>query len=299
MIAHAASKAPNHPADEVARELIQEAGLLHELRKENTPEGLMRWENVQELLNAIAEFTATVGEEGSLSLFLQEVSLLTDADKDDGTENRVTLMTMHASKGLEFSVVFITGLEDGLFPLAVAMQDRHELEEERRLFYVGATRAERQLYLTHARSRFRFGEQQPCVRSRFLDEIDPEVVRIEGGRRFQPRSDRFKSAGGGQATSYEGMDPHYYRRNLSGGRKRTSSRTRKAPPAAESGERRVVYDEGYSEVVPGARVEHPLFGEGKILSMEGTGDQAKAVVFFPQVGQKKLVLKYAKLRRIG
>ena len=280
----------------MARALIQEAGILHDLRKENTPEGLMRWENVQELLNAIAEFSEAAGDQGNtLSLFLQEVSLMTDADVDDGQENRVTLMTLHASKGLEFPVVFVTGLEEGLFPLAMATQDRKDLEEERRLFYVGATRAEELLYLSYARSRFRYGEQQPGIRSRFLDEVDPDVVRTEAGRSFRPRSDRYQ-AGAGDTTNYDEVDPHYYRQNLRGKTKRHT--TRRARPA-EPSERRVVYDEGEAEVVPGVRVEHPIFGEGKVISMEGRGEQAKAVVFFQEVGQKKLMLKYAKLQRIG
>ena len=303
LIAKHASKAANHAADEVARALIQETGILQALRKENTPEGLMRWENVQELINAIAEFTTSAGEEGTLSAFLQEVSLLTDADAEDNDPNRVTLMTLHASKGLEFPVVFIAGLEEGLFPLAAAAQDPKELQEERRLFYVGATRAQDHLYIAHARSRYRYGEQMACIPSRFLDEIDPDVIRTEGGRSYQARSDRFQ-APTGDTFSYDRADPHYYRKPLGGNassRKRMSQRRstpRRNTPAQASGERRVVYDEGVAEIVPGVRVEHPIFGEGKVISMEGRGEQTKAVVFFPEVGQKKLMLRFAKLRRI-
>ncbi|HMB89491.1 MAG TPA: UvrD-helicase domain-containing protein, partial [Rhodothermales bacterium] len=301
LIASHAAKANTYPADEVARALIQESGLLQDLRNENTPESLMRWENVQELLNAIAEFTTAAGEAGTLSMFLQEVSLLTDADNEDLDENRVTLMTMHASKGLEFPVVFIAGLEEGLFPLSMATQDRKELEEERRLFYVGATRAQDRLYLTHARSRYRYGEQYSAVRSRFLDEVDADVIRTEAGGSHRTRPDRFK-AGSGDTFSYDSVDPHYYRKNLRGGQdtrnqKKRTHTTRRS--TSEPGERRVVYDEGAIEIVPGIRVEHVLFGEGKVISMEGRGDQAKAVVFFKEVGQKKLVLKYAKLQPLG
>ncbi len=293
LIASHAARAAGHPADEVARALIQETGLFQDLRKENTPEGLMRWENVQELLNAIAEFTVAAGEQGTLSAFLQEVALLTDADTEDTDTNRVTLMTLHASKGLEYPVVFIAGLEEGLFPLSMASQDRKDLEEERRLFYVGTTRAQERLYLLHARSRYRYGEQLACVRSRFLDEVDADVVRTEAGGTYRTREDRFRTPAG-ETFSYDAVDPHYYRKNLRGG---PSGRSRRS--AAAPGERRVVYDEDYSEVVPGVRVEHPIFGEGKVLALEGRGEQAKAVVFFKEAGQKKLVLKYAKLQRIG
>ena len=296
---------PGQGAEEVARALVQETGILSEFRQENTPESLVRWENVQELLNAVAEYAANAPapEAGSLSNFLQEVSLLTDLDSEDDDPNRVTLMTLHASKGLEFPVVFITGLEEGLFPLAKAAQDRTELEEERRLFYVGVTRAGERLYLTHTRSRFRYGEHQASIRSRFLDEIDVDVVRTEAGATPNQQRDRFRMGDG--PASYGETAPHDDRRNLSGTRPKRRTVTQpsaprtSAPIAGSSGERRVVYDEGEGEIVPGVRVEHALFGEGKVLAVEGHGAQAKATVFFKEVGQKKLVLKFAKLQRVG
>jgi len=288
MIGSYRDRAATEPAADVAKALIRDSGLLDDLRKENTPENLVRWENVQELLNAIAEFSQNEGEESTLSAFLQDVSLLTDADETQDSENRVTLMTLHASKGLEFPVIFLTGMEENLFPLQMAAQDAKELEEERRLFYVGATRAKSLLFLSHARSRFRFGEQTPMMRSRFLEEIDPELLRTETGQSFDPEKDRFKSRAGGP--SYQKMDPHYYRKNL--------RETAQKKPA--SGERRIVYDEEESaNIAPGMQVEHHLFGEGKVVSMEGAGQQAKAVVFFEEVGQKKLLLRLARLRRIG
>ncbi len=291
MIGGYREQAATEPAADVAKALIRETGLLEDLRKENTPENLVRWENVQELLNAIAEFSHTQGEEGTLSAFLQDVSLLTDADEAQDSENRVTLMTLHASKGLEYPVVFLTGMEEGLFPLQAAAQDPKELEEERRLFYVGTTRAEKLLFLSHARSRFRFGEQQPAVRSRFFEEIDPEVIRTETGHSFDPKVDRFNSRSLG--VSYDKIDPFYYRKNL-----RDDSKT--VPPKAVKGERRVVYDEEESaNIATGMQVEHHLFGEGKVISMEGSGQQAKATVFFEEVGQKKLLIRLARLRRIG
>ncbi len=299
LIARHAAKADSLPADELARSLIKEAGLNQELRKEHTRENLVRWENVQELVSAIAEFTAGA-ETAALSAFLQEVQLLTDQDNQYEDANRITLMTLHAAKGLEYKAVFIAGLEEELFPLAKAAQERSELEEERRLFYVGVTRAEERLYLLYARSRYRYGEQKSCVRSRFLDEIDlDDVVRTESGGAFRRRGGRFEpSSGDGPTRSYDDVDPHYYRRNLRGedsGKRRTVRQEK----GEESG-RRVVYDEGEGQIVPGARVEHGHFGEGKVISMDGAGEKATAVVFFgKEVGQKKLKLKFARLRRVG
>ena len=303
LIAKYASKASSAPADEVARELIRDAGLLSELRKEHTRENLQRWENVQELVSAVAEYTASE-DNATLSTFLQEVALLTDQDQESEPD-QVTLMTLHAAKGLEFPVVFITGLEEGLFPLQQATQEKADLEEERRLFYVGATRAEERLYLSWARSRYRYGEQTSNTRSRFLEEVDPSVVRTEAGGDLEQKKGRF-TAGDGSTDSYDGMDPHYYRRNL---RDSTSSsgqagggnrRLKRIENTSGGSGRRVVYDEGEGQVVPGVRVEHSKFGEGKVQSVDGTGEKATAVVFFgPDIGNKKLKLKYARLRVIG
>ncbi|MEM1128201.1 MAG: UvrD-helicase domain-containing protein [Bacteroidota bacterium] len=294
LIASHAAQAAETRADEAARAVLDAAGLFRDLRKENTNEELIRWENVQELISAIAEFAETAGEQGTLSAFLQEVTLLTDADEDRGDDNQVRLMTLHASKGLEFPTVFVTGLEEGLFPLAKAAQDRQELEEERRLFYVGVTRAEAHLYLSYARSRFRYGEHQSSIRSSFLDELDTDVIRMESGRRHEARADRFQLSGD-RSSAYDAVDPHYYRRNLSASTRKKPTRAR---GGASSGGRRVVYDEGEAEIVPGIMVEHDTFGEGKVLAVEGRGDQAKAVVFFQEVGQKKLMLRFARLRRV-
>jgi len=213
---------------------------------------------------------------------------------------------MHASKGLEFPVVFIAGLEEGLFPLEIAAREKSELEEERRLFYVGATRAEQFLYLSWARSRYRYGERQTNTRSRFLDEIDSNVVRTAAGGELDQDKDRFTS-GDGPTTNYDGVDPHYYRRNLrkergtsSGASGNGSGPNLKRIERSSDGGRRVVYDEGEGEIVPGTRVEHSKFGEGKVQDVDGKGDKATAVVYFgSDIGNKKLKLKYARLRIIG
>jgi DNA helicase-2/ATP-dependent DNA helicase PcrA len=311
MIGRHVTEAETGDAGSVARSLIHEAGLVQDLMREHTPENLVRRENIAELISAIQEFTENPDTPETLSAFLQEVSLLTDADQGSDSDDRVTLMTMHASKGLEFPAVFVTGLEECLFPLSAAAQDPDELEEERRLFYVGATRAEQHLVLTYARSRYRYGEQQSAVRSRFLDELDSDLLRSETGGRFESKTGRFALPDGGRV-SYDALDPHYYRQSLRSGAGAGTGRaggqarpTREAPRGTSAkrpapGERRIVYDEEHTgEITPGMDVEHTLFGEGKVLSVEGTGPQAKATVFFPEVGQKKLMLRFAKLRRIG
>lgn len=276
------------PADELARNLLHESGLLTQLREENTIESLQRWENVQELISALAEFTQQQGSpENSLSEFLQQITLITDADQDESDPNRVTLMTLHASKGLEYRVVFVTGLEEGLFPLTGATMSTEDIEEERRLFYVGATRAKEVLFLSYAHNRYRFGVQTPALRSRFLNEISVEnVVYSEAGRPFTGKKRRSIGYDGHESI---GNDPHAYCRNL------------RPPPVAApvpSGHH-VVYDEGEMAIRPGIRVLHEQFGEGKVLAMEGEGDRASAVVHFGSVGQKKLRLKFAKLQVMG
>lgn len=303
LIAKYMTRVEDADVEELTRDLIQDAGLLDELRKEHTRENLRRWENVQELVNGIAEYTASA-DNATLSTFLQEVTLLTDLDNADDA-NRVTLMTLHASKGLEYPVVFITGLEEGLFPLAKATQERTELEEERRLFYVGATRAEERLFLSWARNRYRYGKQEHNTHSRFLDEIDDSVVQTAGGGRLRQKKDRFSSSSKGSTKSYDDMDPHYYRQNLrndSDSSKKGTRRTTRTVSNNTNGSsgRRVVYDEGEGQIVPGVRVQHSKFGEGKVQSVEGDGDRATAVVFFGgDIGNKKLKLKYARLRVIG
>ena len=278
------------PVEDVARSLTEATGLARQLQQDGTPEeSLARWQNVQELIGAIAEYAADNPEERTLSTFLQEMALRTDLDDMDD-EARVTLMTLHASKGLEFPVAFVTGLEEGLFPISMAMQEQDAVEEERRLFYVGATRAAKQLYLSWARSRFRFGSASPSVRSRFLDEIDGGVVRAPGGSPIAQRKGRFQADPEEtfdipENSSYDQMAPHYYRRNL-------------AAPARKANGRTVVYEEGEGAIAPGRCVDHPKFGQGEVLSVEGHGEQMRAVIAFQEAGRKKIMLKYAQLRLV-
>lgn len=300
-------RAATEPVGPLTRDLIQESGLMAEYRREHSTENLVRWENVQELVNAVAEYVAARDEDATLSEFLQEVSLLTDADAAEDEEDRVTLMTMHASKGLEFACVFITGLEEGLFPLSRSLDDPKDLEEERRLFYVGVTRAEQRLFLTMARSRFRFGEQQAGIPSRFLDEVDSGLIRTEGGRAPTERKGRFSSArkgysnGGTQKrgwVEYETLDPEYYKASLRARQEAARGRTERQRDTTPAG-RRVVLEEGEGEIQPGALVEHDQFGSGRVVSVDGSGHQAKATVDFEDYGTKKLVLRFARLRVVA
>ncbi|HNS73038.1 MAG TPA: UvrD-helicase domain-containing protein, partial [bacterium] len=171
---------------ELAASLVNELGILREFKQEGTIEALSRAENVRELLLAIAEFSSSAGDEASLDSFLENVALTTDLDNWDDRANAVTLMTLHSAKGLEFPVVFITGLEEGLFPISRSLADPPALEEERRLFYVGATRAKVKLYLAWARNRRKFGETSASIASRFLRELEPSLVQVESSYRASP-----------------------------------------------------------------------------------------------------------------
>ena len=267
----------------VARRLLTSAGLFRDLEKDNTPQGLVRSENVKELISAIAEHAIEQGEDASLSKFLQDVALVTDADEKEQSSDYITLMTLHASKGLEFRVVCIGGMEEELFPHSRAAREPSELEEERRLFYVGATRAKSQLYLCNAVSRFRFGSTGSSIPSRFLSEIDASILRKLGNRSRQRHARRpswTRDAFGATSRDTDGL----------------SAPDRK--PNKTQNTRSIVYDEEFSEIVPGIQVEHDTFGTGKVLSRDGQGRQATATVFFHGVGQKKLRLTFARLRRV-
>lgn len=269
---------PTLSMSELARTLVDELGLLRELKEEGTPEALARWENIQELLSAISEFAAD-NPDSRLEDFLVEVSLISDIDKWDESRNSVTLMTAHAAKGLEFSVVFIAGLEEGLFPLYTAVVDRKELEEERRLFYVGMTRAKQKLYLSYARLRFRFGSASYQTPSRFIDEIDRQYIQIDG--------ETAKKAHSVLTAVHHSAEMFGRRRSLS---KKTFGDTIDEGPDYEN-ESQVV-----NELRVGAMVEHELFGFGKVVELNGRGEHSRAVVQFQSAGRKHLLLKYARLR---
>lgn len=271
---------------ELARTLVDELGILRQFKEENTMESLARRENVQELLSALSEYDDLHPDAG-LDGFLEEVSLVSDVDQAEFGRNVVTLMTLHAAKGLEFPVVFITGLEEGLFPLSNAMLARKELEEERRLFYVGVTRAMKKLYLMYALTRYRFGEFGYSVKSRFLDELDESKMVVEGSVRRASMPSLSAQPGNGSAGFTKPRSA--YRRQGASEEKKYFTDTM---PDYENESQ----DPLTRLHKVGARVVHENFGPGRIVAINGAGGDARAVVDFESVGRKQLMLKFANLK---
>ncbi len=267
LIEEARSKSGVVSLPEMVDELITATGYAEELRAEGTPETQGRLENLKELVTAAQEFVER-SEEGSLQAFLDSVALIADIDEYAEGRGAVTLMTLHMAKGLEFPTVFMVGMEEGIFPHAYALSDERELEEERRLCYVGITRAKRRLYLTSARQRRLYGSQSFNLPSRFLDEIPAEVLEIR---------DRWEShALASSAAAAEG--PAVYEH---------STLNSERPD-----------DEAFVDrLYPGARVRHPDFGIGVVRERTGSGDNLKVVVKFNGVGEKRLLVKYAQLEQ--
>lgn len=287
------------PISEVVRHLLEKTGYLKHLVQDGSQKSLGKRDNVVELQNAITYYERS-NRNPKLSNFLQEISLITDADKYDQDRPMVTLMTVHASKGLEFPCVFIVGLEENLFPMGARNGEEANIEEERRLMYVAVTRAKETLFLSYATSRIKFGEEQRSLRSRFLDEVDPGVVVTETGASIRQEPDRFNSAKSSQQKSSSSSvfdidrstsQEYDYDWRQSASSVGPSKRAAAAMGAAAS----------YSadDYVVGTQVMHPKFGPGKILSKNGVGSDTKVVVFFPKHGQKKLLLRFAKLQIIG
>jgi DNA helicase-2/ATP-dependent DNA helicase PcrA len=269
-------------ANELARAVVDETGILRALKEENTPESLARRDNIQELVSALAEFTDQ--HPGStLEDFLSEVSLVSDVDMAEFGRNAVTLMTLHAAKGLEFPVVFIAGLEEGLLPISLALDSKEEVEEERRLLYVGMTRAEERLYLSFAHTRYHQGEMLYSLRSRFVDDVDPSFIFSS------EKTGLLRHAAAGTAPA-----------SLRTPRSMARPAPRRAPEPDQFAADTMPDYENHSqeEFEPrvGLRVAHETFGTGRIVALEGRGDDARAIVEFTSVGRKKLLLKFARLR---
>lgn len=280
---------PNGSIIDTTRHLLERTGYVKQFIEENSQESLGRRENVMELLNAISYFEQS-RDNPSLSAFLQEVSLVSDVDNMEANVAAVTLMTIHASKGLEFPVVFIAGMEEELFPIGGRNGEEADIEEERRLFYVAITRAQKELFFSFARSRYKFGNEMPGVRSRFLDEVDPGVVRNENGSTIRQRQDSIPVARSGTFVEYDYKKPQTNRYS--------SASSSSGSTSGKS--QHIEYDiSGVDELRTGMFVEHDKFGPGKIINKEGSGIETKVVVFFQKHGQKKLALKFAKLRIIG
>jgi len=278
---------------EITRGLLEQTGYVKQFVEENSTESLSRRENVMELINAISQHE-NERSGATLSTFLQEISLYSDTDSFDATKPAVTLMTVHASKGLEFPVVFVVGLEEELFPMGARNGEESNIEEERRLFYVAITRAQKELYFSFAKSRTKYGEEKKMIRSRFLDEVDPGVVRTETGATIKQKS---SSTGQKTASGYE-IDYDWKKPISTGGRKQSSSSYHESAskPASYDG---ITYDiDDPSDLRVGLMVLHDKFGAGKIMAKEGTGLDTKLTVFFKSYGQKKLLLRMAKLKLI-
>ena len=285
--------------------VAKKTGLVQELKKDATPEGIARIENIETLMGGIKDFIEGQreidGARGALSEFLEDVALATDLDKDTGDDDRVALMTIHLAKGLEFPNVFIVGLEEDLFPSAMSLNTRSELEEERRLFYVALTRAEHQAYLTYAQSRYRWGKLTDAEPSRFIEEINDEYLEYinpvdNGGYRYKPTMDLdiFGDIDKSKlrlAKPVDGIPPKKY-----GDEPVSSLNIRKLKPVGNAPTNTNLFD---SKLALGNVVMHERFGKGQIISMEGIGADKKAEIKFEVGGIKKLLLRFAKLDVIG
>ncbi|MCG2611447.1 UvrD-helicase domain-containing protein [Flavobacterium sp. SM15] len=297
----------NQDAFYLTDHVTKKTGLIQELKKDGTPEGIARIENIEELLNGIKDFTEgqkeVDGARGALSEFLEDVALATDLDNDTGDDDRVALMTIHLAKGLEFPTVFIVGMEEDLFPSAMSMNTRSELEEERRLFYVALTRAEHQAYLTYAQSRYRWGKLVDSEPSRFIEEIDPQYLEyltpVETNYRYKPiiNTDIFGDVDKSKlrlSKPVAGTPPKYITDNEPS----PSMNIRRLKPVSgtSSNNKTNLFD---SNLAVGNIVMHERFGKGEILNLEGAGADKKAEIKFDVGGIKKLLLRFAKLDVIG
>lgn len=274
-------------AFEIANHIAQASGLLRELHEDKTVEGLSRYENVQELLNAIKEFVdqADQDEDVTLSAFLQSVSLLTNADEpdEDGDKDRVTLMTIHSAKGLEFRNVYIVGMEEDLFPSQMMLESRQDLEEERRLFYVAITRAEVKLTFTFAESRYQWGRLKMCEPSRFLMEVDQRYLNLQGIVTAEPTPPKGADAPRGGARTFTQKTPAQH----------LVPKPQAAPIHTPSPDFKPSDTTALAE---GQRVEHQKFGFGTVAKIDANGSDRKAIIAFDDAGERTLLLSFAKLR---
>ena len=286
----------------VADTVTKKTGLVQELKKDGTPEGIAKIENIEELVNGIRDFVEGQKEladaTGSLTEFLEDVALATDMDKDTSDEDRVALMTIHLAKGLEFPIVYIVGMEEDLFPSAMSMNTRSELEEERRLFYVALTRAENQAYLTYTQSRYRWGKLVDADPSRFIEEIDDKYLDYmvpQEDYRYKPLVDtdifgEVDKSKYRQSKPVNGTPPPSHKPTEEQLRKLRKLKPATPEPTALSS------SEDLLIVEAGDEVEHTRFGKGKVLRIEGVGQDKKAEIDFSNGGIKKLLLRFAKLK---
>lgn len=283
-------------------DIVRQSGMQAEVNRGHEPEDIARQENLQELMDGIAAFVQERKEQGQeffLTHYLQEVSLLSDVDENDTqSEDRLTLMTVHSAKGLEFRVVFIVGMEETLFPSQMSMDSPRGLEEERRLFYVAITRAEEFLIITHAKSRFRYGKTEFCEPSRFLREIDPRFLRVKGSAVSSSGANGFW---GSDKTSsmplFANQTPSSCPRQSApmGIDARRFVRVKPTTQIESGGGQETIAKE-LPSVSVGTHILHDRFGTGTIMAIEGQGIDAKATVNFQNVGTKQLLLRFAKFK---
>jgi len=282
-------------AFEITDLITKKVGIVQELKKDATPEGIARIENIEELLNGIRDFTEgqleIVDSSGNLAEFLQDVALATDLDKDeDPNIDRVALMTIHLAKGLEFPYVFIVGLEEDLFPSAMSLNTRSELEEERRLFYVAMTRAKERAFLSYTLSRYRWGKLIDSEPSRFIEEIDSQYL-----DHIKPKDDySFKPLI--KASIFD--NPSEVKKEF-----KVKERTISSPTFSQLKKLRKIdnnqplqVDQDVKGLAEGMLVEHARFGKGVIENIEGKGQDRKALISFKDFGKKNLLLRFAKLK---
>ncbi|APA65685.1 ATP-dependent helicase [Maribacter sp. 1_2014MBL_MicDiv] len=289
----------------LSEHVAKKTGILLEFKKDGTPEGIGKMENIEELLNGIKDFVEGQQEideaTGSISEFLEDVALATDLDNDTGDDDRVALMTIHLAKGLEFPYVYIVGMEEDLFPSGMSMNTRSELEEERRLFYVALTRAEKQAYLTYTQNRYRWGKLIDAEPSRFLEEIDEKYVEnltpVDGGYRYKSliNADIFGEVDKSklrQQKPVRGTPPSISQPNSGQLKKLRKIKPQLSEPVGNTNK----IDPDLQE---GSLINHTRFGRGKVVKIEGAGNDRKAEIMFDKGDIKKLLLRFAKLEVIG
>lgn len=286
-------RAKSVPLPDLYHAILDGTGYVQRLKEEDTPEAEARIENLEELDNAITKFAQERGDEGTLQAFLEEMSLVSDQDELEGEADRsVTMMTLHISKGLEYPMVFVVGMEDGLFPSSRSIDDSNDpnaIEEERRLCYVGMTRAEKKLFLTFARSRKVWGSEQMNPPSRFLKELPKDGVvhqsSVQRSRFTDRMRDRLGVSDGGDSWGSGAKTPHPLMQDS-------------MPNYEDFGDDSFDTDEGGGALKKGMRVRHPTYGVGQILQAEGAGADLKVSVVFADKTVKKFVAKYARLERV-
>ncbi len=274
-------KSRTETAYDVVAELYRQTRLLDLLKEENTADAKVRYDNLQEFLSFARRFSDENPDDPSLKAFVQNIAFMSETEEKDGDTNKVSMMTIHASKGLEFPIVFITGLEEKLFPLNP--DDRKELEEERRLFYVALTRAKKKLFLSYAKNRYRFGKLQPSLKSRFIDELDGTLVITEGGKSLLEIREDEKE----RKRIVHDSDNMPEDISVEHGEIKPAKKSQ-LKPSAPSPSNVPLYKAGM-------KVSHKIFGVGKVVAIQGEGDEARVRVFFSRAGEKTLVVKFANL----